>query len=267
MIVEEALKKLEGQKLFLFITATEVETHAFLKGLTKLSDEPIFSNSNTYNVVKLGLYNVVHVQCNSMGAHSPGSSILTAINAIETWNPDAIIMVGIAYGKDQKIGDVLISRSVIDYESVKYNSTAEKRGLHVNAGLTLVNRFSQIIDWNFNIDGHKANKETGAILSGEVLMNNAEKKKELFDSFPFAIGGDMESFGLYSACKEKGIEEWIMIKGVSDLGDGNKDDNKKQNQEIAAKSAVSLCKKVFSKKQVFDDIRINPNRSIKKLNW
>jgi nucleoside phosphorylase len=56
---------------------------------------------------------------------------------------------------------------------------------------------------------------------------------------PEAIGGDMESWGVYAACHESKVE-WIVLKAICDWADGNKSENKRQNQQMAAKNAAEF---------------------------
>ena len=70
----------------------------------------------------------------------------------------------------------------------------------------------------------------------------------------YIIGGEMEATGLAAACSNNNIHEWIVIKGISDWGDGNKVKNKEENQKIAINNAVSYCEYIFSKEKVFDEI-------------
>jgi nucleoside phosphorylase len=81
----------------------------------------------------------------------------------------------------------------------------------------------------------------GAVLSGEELIDNAERKKELFDAFPHAIGGEMEGRGLYGAAQAAGVD-WILVKAICDWADGNKH---KLAQPLAAAAAVDLVRHVL----------------------
>ena len=69
----------------------------------------------------LGYHGVALVQC-EMGAIGVNSSMMTSLAAINLWEPNAVIMVGIAFGvssQKQNIGDVLVSSHIIPYEFVR----------------------------------------------------------------------------------------------------------------------------------------------------
>lgn len=184
------------------------------------------------------------------GAIGRDASILTVTEAIDVWKPCGVVMVGIAFGKDeakQKIGDVLVAKTVINYESSRVSQeNPEVRSKNVESGQILYNRFYNKDDWTFIIDDTNSTPRFGSILSGEKLIDSKDFRDELFKQFPSAIGGEMEGFGLYSACTNKNISEWIIVKGICDWADGNKNSNKSSNQQVAAAAAVSLCESVFS---------------------
>lgn len=122
----------------------------------------------------------------------------------------------------------------------------------------MYNRFTHC-EWNYTIAQNPVKKHTGELLSGEKLVDNKAFRDELFSKFPNAIGGDMESFGVYSAAANHGIQEWIVVKGICDWAYGKSKD-KKLRQENAANAAVDLCHAVFSQRN-FADISLNQNRS------
>lgn len=271
-ISREKANEIKNKISFLFITATEVETDNFLKYLKPLDNEEdchvAYLNNQSYIIGKFGVYPVVHVQT-SMGSISRDASLNTTKDAISFWEPKAIIMVGIAFGKSKKkqnIGDVLISDSVIPYEPVRIGSgQVVQRGNVVPSGAVLLNRFRNIRDWNFKLSTDSfASRIIGKVLSGEKLIDNAEFKESLFAQFPEAIGGEMEGAGLYSAASHDNINEWIIVKGICDWADGNKGKNKEQNQSIAAESAVNLCYSLFSVSHIFDDLILTDGQDIKK---
>jgi nucleoside phosphorylase len=65
----------------------------------------------------------------------------------------------------------------------------------------------------------------------------------------------MEGAGVYAACDGKSVE-WILVKGICDFADGNKNENKESHQKKAIQSAVNLCEHVFKNEYAFDDIGV-----------
>ncbi|TXJ27606.1 MAG: hypothetical protein E6Q24_07160 [Chitinophagaceae bacterium] len=253
----------------LIVTATKVEKDVLHKHLLPIDGEQkiirIQKGNYTYYLGKLGHYNAVHVATGNMGAISRSASIATTMKAIEYWRPKAALMVGIAFGSDPKkvaIGDVLIAERVVNYQLVRVNKSGSRtyRGPEGPAGSLLVNRLTSVEDWNFMVEygnvKYQAKKVHGLMLSGEELVDNKARKGALMKQWPSAIGGEMEGAGIYSACEVNSVHEWILVKGVCDYGDGNKDNdpNKELFQEIAIRSAVSLVEKTFSSPYAFEDI-------------
>ncbi len=258
----DKVKHLIDENFILLMTATDLETealHKYFEPLTTYSEILKTPNdSQTYYLGKFGHYKVAHVQC-GMGSISRDASILTANNAIKLIHPKFLLMLGIAFGIDdtkQKIGDVLISEAILPYNSrrVGKNETIP-RAAATSASQTILNRFKNLRTWeHFVNEKDKSELICGHILSGEELIDNKEHRDELIQAFPNAKGGEMEGAGIVSACDGK--LQWIIVKGICDFADGNKGQNKEDNQKIAANAAISACLEVFSSKTAFDEFSI-----------
>lgn len=153
-------------------------------------------------------------------------------------------MVGIAFGIDsskQLIGDVLVSSQLMLYEPQRVGNKDEKtiripRGDKAHASPRLLRYFRNAeLSW----DESKCKVRFGLILSGDKLVDNIEFRQQLCDLNPEAIGGEMEGSGLYVACHDKGID-WILVKSICDWADGNKYENKDNQQKLAAENAASF---------------------------
>jgi nucleoside phosphorylase len=204
-------------------------------------------DNNTYFVGRLGQYPTVLCMC-AIGASGRDSAQIVTGEAIRFWKPSALIMVGIAFGKDperQRIGDPLISERIIAYEPKRVGALASvSRGQHFLAGARLLDRFRNFtLGWEFrDPTGERCEPHLGAILSGEKLVDNTDFKALLFERYPYAIGGEMEGVGLAAAAERERFE-WILVKGICDWADGEKTDN---HQGLAAASSVSLVRHVLS---------------------
>ena len=251
----------------LLVTANTNETNALL-GDSDFKYETVRSNDPNdiafYNVGKYGCYDVVHFELNSQGSVGSDSSQLSIVSAINSFQPDAVILVGIAFGKEfhdsknpsQKIGDVLISDKVADYESGKIKEgKVLSDGFIAESGRQLQSVFKFFSKtWTHEISGKKAASEFGMILSGDKVVDDREFKEKLIDRYPRAIGGEMEGRGAYSACRNRGLNEWIIVKAICDWADGTKSSDKEKNQIIAAESAVSLLNHIFNNPKSFEKI-------------
>ena len=188
----------------LLVTATELETKCLHEVLEPRNGnaniEKIHEDNQTYFAGTFGKYNVLHVQC-GMGSLSRNGSTLTISEAIRRWKPNAVIMLGIAFGVNeerQRIGDVLVSTSVVSYEQQRVSQNEViQRGVATISGTKLTNRFLNTKDWIHKLpDDNSANIYYGMLLSGEKLIDNLEFKKRLTDAYPEAIGGEMEGAGV-----------------------------------------------------------------------
>lgn len=263
----EELKEHVPNLNLLVVTANDIETFHVRQALLPLPefDEVIKvpHKNHTYFVGSFGEYACIHVQCENMGSINAGGAILTVDGAIHEWQPKAVLMVGVAMGSDesvQRIGDVLIAETIISYENQKYGKTKiQQRGPIVNCGNVLGNRFKNVTGWSCSVeDGTSAKILPGVILSGEKLIDNLKIRNQILKVFPQAIGAEMEGAGVYAACKNRNLAEWILVKGVCDYGDGNKGVDKVKRQNLAAQCATSLSLKVFASKIAFNDIGLSP---------
>ena len=266
----------------LLVTANKNETDALINCASVSDIEEIRSEDgndpNFYRVAKLGHYNIVHFELMKQGSVGTDASQLSIYSAITMFKPKAVILIGIAFGKrdsdeenpNQEIGDVIISTQVTDFASGKVkDGKIELDGPRPEAGRNLLAAFKHYgSSWEYTINERKAKCQFGLILSGDEIVDDKQFKHKLFELFPRAIGGEMEGRGAYASCRSKGIDEWIIVKGICDWGDGTKSVNKENNQKIAAKSAVSLLEYVFSHEgafaQLFKPIAITTDRKDNK---
>lgn len=258
--------EIRGKTSFLIITATDIETKVLQENMRPLPGYPniatLYQGNCTYYIGCFGAYGVIHVQCGSMGSISRDASLATAFEAIEVWMPKAIVMTGIAFGvnkKKQCIGDVLLSESIIPYniKRVGENGTIYRNPIPPSGGV-LLDRLKNCKGWDYKLPrGRTAKVFPCQILSGESLVDNPEYRDELLKAFPAAKGGEMEGAGLYAAADRKKVE-WIIVKGICDFADGHKNKNKEECQNIAARSAISFCQKIFSSRFAFDELRFVP---------
>ena len=252
---------IKGKAKILLITATNVETvalHAHFRPLRPGGRcYQVTVKNQTYYIGRLARYGVIHVQC-QMGSVLPGASAGTVAEAISFWNAKAVVMIGIAFGVDprkQRIGDVLISKTVIPYEikRVGKNKVVNRNPIPPG-GAVLLNRFCNGYNWHHALPHHQRARSIPAqLLSGESLIDNKSFLTKLLTDFPQADGGEMEGCGVFAAAHQQGIE-WLIVKGICDFADGKKGRGKKAKQLIAASSAASLCNHVFSQPGTFDDL-------------
>ncbi len=210
-------------------------------------------DAETYFLGRFGSFKAVVTKC-QMGSLQAGSSTLAAEQAQRVCRPRAIIMIGIAFGRDaekQQIADVLVASEIIAYESQRVGEEIVYRGSIPPSNPTLLNRFENVHGWEFSReDGSQCKVIRGPVLSGEKLIDEPEFKQALFDQFPQAVGGEMEGVGLCAAAQRCGVP-WILVKSICDWADGNKH---KEFQPLAAAASASLVQHVLTPASVLNGL-------------
>ncbi len=253
----EKLELLEFQADFVIVTATPIELKAVVRLLEPYVPEESLPFRNhtrwgTYYLGRFGHYKTVVTQCRMGTRDERGAGFVTQ-KALENWKPKAVIMVGIAFGKnfaEQKLGDVLVATEIIDYE-VNYIGLdgIVDRGSRPPTNRNLLGLFEQAYEWGFNRpDGSFCKLIPGSVLSGDKLVDNPKFKADLFRRFPHAKGGEMEGIGFCSAANSL-QKPWILIKAICDWADGKKND---KYQPLAAAAAVSLVHYVLSQRTILN---------------
>lgn len=224
IVFEDKKKEKLPRKRALILTATNFETRVIHECAQKAGLEirkDRLHDHIVYNLGTLGGVDVFHMQPALMGMLEPGSTPLILMSVFRDLQPDYIISTGIAFGrqsKGQMLGDILVSRQLVNYESRKEsNGKIIFRGDKVSCPM-----LEQVNGGVHNWQGAKIHQ--GVVLSGNALVNSKEFLEHLEKREPEYVGGDMESYGAYAVASMKGAK-WVMIKGISDWGDGTKNDD------------------------------------------
>jgi len=238
--LKEEMNKLgKKEKSIVILAVTDVEMKELLASIGKycpqISIQEKYSNDLVYREL-VGCRLPVYIVQSQMGLTGTGAVINTMHKVCTNLDPAKVIMGGIAFGSDkakQRIGDILVSKQVWNYEPSKVKSEETiSRGDKVSASSFLIQLFqSSKIDYNEN----DAQIYFGLFASGEKLVNSKEFLESLKSQEAEVIGGEMEAAGLASVCNEKNIE-WIVAKAICDWG-YEKDDN---GQQLAAHNAFDF---------------------------
>jgi nucleoside phosphorylase len=260
----EELTALANDIDLVIITATDIELEAVLRLLQPYPRRKAilkgFAGQETYYLGQFGSCLAAVTRCR-MGSLDSGSATLATQHAKRVWRPRAVVMVGVALGKDpakQKIADVLVASQIISYEPQRVGQTqAVHRGPITPANPTLLNRFEVVPHWAFGRpDGSRCGRHVGPVVSGEKLIDDPAFKASLFDAYPQAIGGEMEGVGLAAAAVRENLP-WILVKAICDWADGTKHG---KHQPLAAAAAVSLVHHVLSQPDVLHGL-VKPRTS------
>lgn len=229
----------------LIVTVTEIESLAVIEAFKKfVGNQPEAKSIGDRLYFDLGVINNARVFLtqSEMGSGGLGSSQQTVSKGIESLSPAAVMMVGIAFGvndKKQEIGDILVTQQLRLYDLQRIGTQDNEakiilRGDKPHASSWLINHFQSA-----NLLWQGAKVRFGQVLTGEKLVDNIDFRDQLRSFEEEAIGGEMEGAGLYVACQDKKVD-WILIKGICDWADGKKSEDKTRRQQTAAKNAAEF---------------------------
>ena len=228
------------------LAVNKIEIGSICREAKKLSSTTV-TNIADNGYVDLGVIGdcrLVLVACRA-GSNVDGGSYSVVSEVIKMYRPHVLICLGIAMGLDSKkdnLGDVVISSMIVDvdYKRVGYNDEEMRninisRGERVNADNMMVKAF---LEHSYNYNEFKSIAKP--ILTGSALVDNPDAARELHMIELEARAYEMEGYGVYRACKETNTP-WIVVKGISDWGDGRKKgDNEEERQTLAANNAAKL---------------------------
>ncbi|MBF0370880.1 MAG: hypothetical protein HQL52_15630 [Magnetococcales bacterium] len=251
----------------ILVTATKTETGALHKELSKYTKQKKIHHSDKLSFWDFGTIKEARVYTveSGMGSGQLDGSYATISKAIEDIDPKYIIMTGIAFGLKRGLGEILVSQQLKNYSLQRVGQNITYRGDMVTASAVLLSRLKAARD-TFS----ETKVTHGLLLSGEFLVDNQVFRNELIRCYPEALGGEMEGAGLYAAA-ERWKKEWVIVKAVSDFGDGNKKKSKlieRKNQEKAAENASkfvvhTLLQGGFSSGETFKNTSGNKNTTNK----
>jgi WD40 repeat protein/nucleoside phosphorylase len=250
---------LDTAPVVVLITANGQESRAVLEHFHPAGPPPVRTvDGMTYN--ELGLHGgmrVVHRVCKQGQAEAQSA----AQDAVQAFQPRAIIAVGIAFGVNpsaQHIGDVLVSEFVRGYElrRVGPNGTISPRGGKQQASSCLYQRFL-LLNQRQEADPGASLRwpelSFGTLLSGDKLVDDLTYRNSLLELEHEAIGGEMEGVGLCTAADRHKVD-WLIVKAICDWADGNKHSaTKSVDQALAADNAALVVKRALDLGSLYDD--------------
>lgn len=248
-ISEYDAKDLENHIDMLIITASPTERDSVLNLLESYSDRERvlkFPGDPTCYFGQFGSHTAIVIMCDSRNI----LDTYIQIDEVERrYKPRAAIMVGIACGrssKSQKIGDILISSALIPCDSKRSEPDGTVfTASPVESNRMLKNLFTDRSDWSFpRPDKYKCKIHTpGYILTGSTLHNDLTEKVKLFQFSNYKpIGLEMEGYALHKASAKNHVP-WILVKAISDWGNGEKDKDQGKDRpyrKLAAAAAASF---------------------------
>ena len=154
-----------------------------------------FGNQNNPNV------RVALMKCRQ----GPTEAVIAVRNAAEILHPKVVLFVGICASMERakaKLGDVVISAKLETYDQKKFKAdgTVEYRGTKPDVSRNVARLILNATDgWKPPLEDPKSLDvevhHDAVMLSGSDLVNNRERRQELLNSFPDALGLEMEGAG------------------------------------------------------------------------
>lgn len=187
----------------------------------------------------------LHVRSSAGSTGSSGSE-LTAYDAFRAIAPNYTIAVGICFGlkpdKPQKLGDILVSERVTDYEMTRVGQVeTRERGVRIDSGAMLLSASRSL---RSQYSEGEPNVYHGEILSGMKLVDSAEFASDLATRFRDAIGGEMEGTGVAASASRIGTN-WIVVKAICDWAKGKNDSAHGLAAKNAAEYSIRLAEIVY----------------------
>lgn len=223
------------------ITALEEERDAVLRKLpNRRRQKPSADDVHVYYTCNLpvkfpnrtsGTYRIVVTSLVQMG---PTQAATTTITAIHKWKPKFILLVGIAGGvaaAGVRVGDVVISDQVADYQIQKITprNTQVRWNVHqVDARFIAAAQNLKVTAWQKLITVPRPTKgvpkrHVGPIASGPNVIAYDQVLAKYQSTWPKLIGVEMEAGGAATAAHNSAERPgFFMVRGVSDLADEQK---------------------------------------------
>jgi nucleoside phosphorylase/predicted ATPase len=169
-------------------------------------------------------------------------------NAIDCFNPDVVLFVGVGGGiKDVALGDVVASSKIYRFHSGKAGERFLPRPLLENPDLALEQRAKAVRRngaWPKRIQCERGKNDprafVGPIAAGEnvVASEHSEAYRFLKDNYSDALAVEMEGYGFLSAARF-GSCPGLVVRGISDLCEGkSKSDGEGWQPRAAAHAAA-----------------------------
>lgn len=179
------------------------------------------------------------------------NAALAAKDLVVEWSPKALILVGIAggLGKDVRLGDIVVSDQIVDYELGKVTPAgATPRWSVYRSDPGLLGKLLNFRDtsWLAQVSVPRPDADTGRIprilhgvvLSGNKVIADEAEAGALSSVWSRAAAIEMEGAGVAAALyQSKDAPSFIMIKAICDRADSKKND---AWQAYAAEAAAAF---------------------------
>lgn len=251
----------------LIMSANAVEGAVILNRLLLLSSEKKLKEyvceGCLFTIAAIKDVPVVHVWPLDTAAFTQYGSFKAADVALEYFTPDYVISVGVAFGtnpKEQKLGEVLISRELVFYDNFNKVTDGE---IELNAHETYriyENLEAQLHALNFP-SPFEFRWHYGSMLTGGTVLSDADERNQLVEAartigHKTIIGGEMEASGIYYACqkiKDRKVP-FLVVKGICDWGAVKNGWNEVIRDSKYDNDEVKNCVQAYACNNAFDTV-------------
>ncbi|GEM_PF-1625490 len=240
------------------ITALKEEKEAVLKVLKQCSISPSEKKLGNQIVYTASLstvanrsYQITLLAFNGMGNIE---AALATYESIIDWKPTYIILTGIAAGFqkeiERKLGDVIVAEQVVYIEAGKEETSGLSLKPKVYRPSHELWQAAQNLDWHASIQTTRPDNSKhipkalfGDVISTEKVIKNLESRQKLQSLWPASIALEMEGAGTAMAVHKSGTMGFLLVKGICDWADDNKNDHwHEYAAEAAACFVIELLK-------------------------
>ncbi|EYF06441.1 phosphorylase family protein [Chondromyces apiculatus] len=184
-------------------------------------------------------------------------SAAQAIRWMDWSGARGVIAVGMAFGVDrstQRHGDVLVSTHLLPYDprTIKSNNEIPLSEYPKVQALPASRGLLGILDRESGRVSERAfTVHRDALLSGAAKIHSRTFRAHLLTALGSRgkpiIGGEMEGAGLLGAAEQAA---WLVVKGIVDFADEERDDEFKKVRDVACRNASGLVLDAFLNDQV-----------------
>ncbi|MFZ4640736.1 MAG: SIR2 family protein [Nodosilinea sp.] len=237
---------------FAIITAIQVEREAVCQSFGLGDQHRVRQGVRTYwkTQVEVGdgqFYTLVVTQ---LADAASVDGALAARDAIATWHPRALLMVGIAGAAKETVnlGDVVLGEEIYYYERGKTTAAGPlPEPKQYPADSTLWDRVITVAPWDGQVplprpDGSDGRPRVipGVIASGEQVIADGAVRDRIAASNRKIVAIEMEGYGVSAAAwKLDQPVPCLVIRGISDRADAHKGDDW---QPYAARAAAAFTR-------------------------
>ena len=246
-IVNVRSKEGNDMEHVLIISALEKEIRPIISILNSYINEYSKDEFEGEVYYTFSISNELKITCTTFIGMGQINAALAVTKAINHYRITKVVLTGICGGiNDQiKIGDLIISEQIVDYEIGKITSDKDQHRWQVyRSDYSLAHSLKNFKSdkWLSELNSLFPDKlidtpmtHLGIVLSGNKVMADVESVNMLKNTWSQALAIEMEASGIASAIyHQENPPSFVMVKSVCDLADNKKNDDWHEFSSYAA---------------------------------